>query len=219
MSKEAVIYDVDGTLINSEPLHVEAWKRTLAKHGRVISELPDEFQQTMAGKKPIVIATGMVNELGINVAPEFFLKSKTEIFLSLSSAQLEAMPGSVESVIRLHEAGYRLAIGTSLDRVYLESVLLKLAITEIFEVVVTGDEILKGKPDPETYLVVTEKLNLSPSQCVVLEDARTGVEAAKSSGAFCIAIENKNAEPQDLSAADLVMNSLDELTIDIIQAL
>ncbi len=215
---DAIVYDVDGTLINSEPLHVEAWKKTLIEYGRTISELSSEFLNTMAGKKPIVIAQGMVTELNINTSAEQFLNEKAALFFSMAQKSLEAMPGAIESVDRLSEAGFRLAIGTSLDREFLDVVLNKFNIAEKFEVIVTGNEITKGKPDPETYFKVFEKLNLKPASCVVLEDARTGVEAAKASGALCIGVENVNAEPQDLSLADLIIHSLSEVDKEVISS-
>lgn len=214
-----VIYDVDGTLINSEPLHVEAWRRALLAEGRSMDSLSSEFLQTMAGKKPSVIAKGMVNELGIRASVEQFLQAKTDIFLSLVQTSLEAMPGAVGSVKRFNAAGYKLAIGTSLDRAFVHSVLFKFGISNVFDVVVTGDEITKGKPDPETYLVVADKLGVAPAECLVLEDAQTGVVAAKASGAFCIAIENVNAAPQDLSEADMIVRSLGEVSEATILAL
>lgn len=214
----AIVYDVDGTLINSEPLHIEAWKQVLIKHGHTISQLSAEFLSTMAGKKPIVIAQGMVTELSINTSAEQLLKEKTALFFSMAQKSLEAMPGAIESVDRLSEAGFRLAIGTSLDREFLDIVLRKFNIANKFEVIVTGNEIIKGKPDPETYFKVFEKLNLDPFSCVVLEDARSGVEAAKASGAFCIGIKNVNAEPQNLNSADLVVNSLGEVDEKVISS-
>jgi len=215
----AIVYDVDGTLINSEPLHVEAWKQTLINQGHAISELSVGFLGTMAGKKPIAIAEGMVTELNINTSAEQFLNEKTDLFFSMAHESLEAMPGAIESVERLSTVGFRLAIGTSLDRGFLDAVLNKFNIADMFEVIVTGDEITKGKPDPETYFKVFEKLNLEPSSCVVLEDARSGVEAAKASGALCIAVENVGAEPQDLSSADLIVQSLNTIDEKIIMTL
>ena len=214
----AIVYDVDGTLINSEPLHVKAWKQTLISHGHTFSELPAEFLSTMAGKKPIVIAEGMVVELSINSSAEQFLNEKAALFVSMAQESLEAMPGAIESVDRLSEAGFRLAIGTSLDREFLDIVLHKFNIADKFEVIVTGNEITNGKPDPETYFKVFEKLNVVASSCVVLEDARSGVEAAKASGAYCIGIKNINAEPQDLSSADMIIHSLSEVDKEVISS-
>ena len=215
---EAIVYDVDGTLIDSEPLHVAAWKQTLQSHGHDMSDLSAQFLQTMAGKKPIVIAEGMVKELGIDVPAEQFLQEKTNLFLALSETSLQPMPGAVESVRRFSDAGLRLAIGTSLNQTYLESVLQKLNIAEAFDVIVTGDEITKGKPNPETYLLVASKLGVKPSDMLVLEDARSGVEAAKASGAFCIGVENIEAEPQDLSFADKVVQSLNDVTLELVES-
>jgi HAD superfamily hydrolase (TIGR01509 family) len=161
----------------------------------------------------------MVDELGIQVSPEEFLKRKTDIFLSLVQTSLEPMPGAVESVRRLKSAGYRLAIGTSLDRTFIGLVLGKFGIGGMFEAIVTGDEITNGKPDPETYLRVAAKLDVRSSECLVLEDAYTGVAAAKASGAICIAIKNVNAAPQSLGEADEIVHSLDEVTEAAILAL
>jgi len=112
----------------------------------------------------------------------------------------------------LRAAGYHLAIGTSLDVSLLDSVLCHLNVANEFEVKITDDQISKGKPDPETYLKVIELLQLSPNECLVLEDAQSGIESAKAAGAWCIAVENINAIKQNTSSADDVVSSLLEVT-------
>jgi HAD superfamily hydrolase (TIGR01509 family) len=180
---KAVIYDVDGTLVNSEPLHVAAWDSALKQYGSSLDKLSKDFIRTMAGKKPIVIAAEMVEALKISAQPEDLLKLKTSIYLELTETELKPMDGAVESVRVLRAAGYRLAIGTSLDAPLLSTILNHLNITDDFEVKVTGDQIAKGKPDPETYLKVFELLQLLPNECVVLEDAESGIQSAKAAGA------------------------------------
>jgi beta-phosphoglucomutase-like phosphatase (HAD superfamily) len=122
------------------------------------------------------------------------------------------MPGIVESVKRFRDQGFLLGIGTSLDRSYINLVLDKLGVRDLFTTVVTGDEIKNGKPHPDTYLAVAEKLGVRPQECLVLEDAKSGIQSAKAAGCHCIAIENLNAVPQDTSQADLVVHSLNEVT-------
>lgn len=215
----AVIYDVDGTMVNSEPLHVAAWDETLHRYGFSLSDLSEEFQATMAGKKPIAIAEGMVNELHIAIEPQAFLETKAELFLKAVKNDLTGMPGVTESVNRLEDAGYELAIGTSLERDYINLVLTKLGLSDSFKVIVTGDQIKNGKPHPETYMTVAEKLSKRPNECVVLEDAKSGIQSAKAAGAWCIAVENQDATPQDTSEADVVVRSLDEVTDELISNL
>jgi len=211
-SIKAIIYDVDGTLVNSEPHHVKAWDSALKHYGSSLSSLSENFVRTMAGKKPLAIAMEMVEALNINAQPEELLKLKTSIYLELAETQLEPMRGAIQSIKDLRAAGYRLAIGTSLDASLLDSILRHLNIADEFEVIVTGDQITKGKPDPETYLKVIELLQLSPGECLVLEDAQSGIESAKAAGAWCIAIENVHAIKQNTSSADAVVSSLLEVT-------
>lgn len=215
----AVIYDVDGTMVNSEPLHVAAWQSALQAYGRKLTDLSEEFRARMAGKKPAAIAEGMVSELHLSISSDALLQKKTILFQEEANANLIGMPGIVESVRRLSESGYELAIGTSLDRAYIDFVLTRLRLVGAFRVIVTGDQIKNGKPHPETYLTVVAKLHRQPTECVVLEDAASGIQSAKAAGAWCIAVENKNAAPQDTSEADVVVHSLNDVTRDLISTL
>ncbi len=219
MRIKAVIYDVDGTLINSEPLHVAAWDETLKKHGTSLKELPKEFVRMMAGKKPLVIATEMIDILNLKVDPNDFLRLKTQTYLNQIRKSLQEMPGATASVKRLKEAGYRLAIGTSLDRDLLDQLLTTLNIKNDFEVIVTGDQIKKGKPDPETYQKVIGLLKLEPHECLVIEDAQTGIRSAKAANAWCVAVENAGAVKQDTSEADATIVSLDIVTSTFIESI
>ncbi len=194
MKIKAVIYDVDGTLVNSEPLHVAAWNKALSRYGHSLQDLSGDFVRTMAGKKPIVIAQDMVSILRAGVTPEEFLETKTQYYLDLVKTDLRPMEGAVESVKSLNRAGVRLGIGTSLDSGLLKKILRNLSIESYFEQIVTGDMISKGKPDPETYLKVMKKLDLSGDECVVIEDAQSGILSAKAADAWCIALENQDQD-------------------------
>lgn len=209
---EGVIWDVDGTMVNSEPLHVAAWDAALAENEFHLEDLSEQVRSTMAGKKPIVIAGEMIEDLGLNVEPQSLLDRKTQIFWDSIATNLESMPGLVESIEALNKRGYRQAIGTSMTREYVQLVLKKFGLEKYFEVIVVGEEVHKGKPDPETYLLVAKRLGIDPTLCVVVEDATSGILAAKSAGCFCIAIKNPNAVPQDLSKADAVIENLQEIT-------
>ena len=215
---EAIVYDVDGTMVNSEPLHVSAWDEALKASGKELSHLSDNFIKTMAGKKPIVIAAGMVEELQLLISAEKLLELKSSLFLEKARTSLEEMPGAVESIRRFKDAGYKLAIGTSLDRELLDIILKSLNVSDFFNVIVTGDQIKNGKPHPETYLTVSKKLELAPDKLVVFEDAQSGIQSAKAAGTLCIAIENKNAVVQDTHEADITVPSLNDITIEMIKA-
>jgi HAD superfamily hydrolase (TIGR01509 family) len=130
------------------------------------------------------------------------------------TSDLELMPG-VERVIRdLHARGLTLAITSSAVRESIENILRRFDLRELFTTIVDGSEVVHGKPDPEAYVVTAEKLGARPEECVVFEDSTVGVAAAKAAGMFCVAVRNPSAQqPQDLSAADLVLDSFEELDI------
>lgn len=214
---EAIVYDVDGTLVNSEPLHVSAWDKALKASGYELSNLSVSFRQTMAGKKPIVVAAGMVEELHLTISAEELLELKSSLFLEKAKTSLEGMPGAVESVRRFKEAGYKLAIGTSLDREFLNIILKSLNVSDLFNVIVTGDQIKNGKPDPETYLAVSKQLGTAPDRCVVFEDAQSGIQSAKAAGAWCVAVKNEEAISQDTHEADITVSALNDVTLDMIK--
>lgn len=214
---EAIIYDVDGTMVNSEPLHVSAWDEALRTLGKELSNLSQNFRQTMAGKKPIVIAQEMIDELNLSIPASELLERKSSHFFEKAKTSLPGMPGAVESIHRFKDAGYKLAIGTSLDKEFLDIVLKSLDVSNFFDVIVTGDQIKNGKPDPETYLKVSNLLGLPPVKCVVFEDAQSGIQSAKAAGAWCIAIENEDAISQDTHEADITIPTLNDVTLDLIK--
>lgn len=216
----AIGYDIDGTMVDSEPLHVAAWHETLSLNGRNFADLPIAFQNTMAGRKPLAIATYMVGILGMGLSPQEFLGQKHANFMDKVRTDLRPMPGVVESVHRLGRE-FRLGIGTSLGRDYARLVLQVLGVTDEFEpgAIVTGDEITNGKPDPETYQVLAARLGVAPNEMAVLEDASSGIVSAKDAGSWCIAVENTAAAPQDVSRADIVVRSLNEVTVDLVRGL
>ena len=207
---KGIIFDVDGTMVRSERLHVAAWEQSVREFGSV---LPESIRSTMAGRKPAAIAAEIAGTLSLSISSEALLQRKTELFMQSIETGLEEMPGLTDVVKQLHEKGYRLGIGTSTSADYISLVLQRLGLKDMFDVIVTGDQVTKGKPDPETYQKVVEQLGLQPSECVVIEDATNGILAAKSAGCHCIAIEDTDQKSvqQDLSLADARIASFTEL--------
>lgn len=212
---KAVIYDVDGTLINSEPLHMSAWDDALKQYGSSLRRLPDSFRASMAGRKPLVIASDMSSHLHLPVSGDQLLATKAAMLLQAVKTGVEEMPGTVSSVKRFHGAGLMLGIGAALDRNYVGLVLKMLGILDLFAAIVSGDQIAHGKPDPETYTTVVQLLGLTPAECVVLEDAKSGIASAKGAGCFCIAISNPQA-PAEIGRADQIVTSWDEVTLPVL---
>jgi HAD superfamily hydrolase (TIGR01509 family) len=117
------------------------------------------------------------------------------------------LPGVVALLRRLQDHGYPLALASSGDRVKVAFGMQALALNGIFEAVVTGDDVAHSKPDPEIYLIAAQQLAVPPKQCLAVEDAPAGVEAAKRAGMRCVAVTNSVA-PEQLHKADLIVHSL-----------
>lgn len=215
---KAVIYDLDDLMVNSAPKHFKATDILLQRYGHKYEELPDKLKTNFIGKRVIDVLKNIIGHFKISADLNELYRERMRIFLDLIRDELEAMPGLFKS-LKLFKNKYKIALASSGTRKYIEFVLEKFEIENYFDVVVSGDDVKVGKPSPETYLIACKKLGLQPTECVVFEDAAVGVASAKSAGCKCIAIKNPYTPPQDLSEADLVLGSLDELTLKIVDSL
>lgn len=216
---KCIIYDLDDLMVNSEPLHTESLETVLNKLGYSYNNLPKKLLSKFVGMRIIDILREIIKYLKLNENAEDLQKKKNEIFFKLVKEKLELMPGVQESIILFRNSNLRLALASSGIKEYINLVLFKFGLVNIFNVIVSGDDVKIGKPDPETYLVTCSKLNLEPEECIVLEDATSGIEAAKRAGCKCIAVKNPNTPSQNLSKADYILNNLGEISLEIIKSL
>lgn len=216
---KGIIYDMDDLMINSYPLHMNAFQVLLKQYGHSIYEIPSDIRTSFIGMRIIDIAENIIKNLKLNVKVNDFYKKRTEIFLKLVKKELKLMDGLMYSLKLFKKNNYRIGLASSGTKEYIDIVLNKFNLHSYFDVIISGDDVKKGKPDPEVYLVAVKKLGLNPRECVALEDATTGIESAKNAGCKCIAVVNKLTPPQDLSKADIVLNSLKELKIEMVRKL
>jgi beta-phosphoglucomutase len=206
MPFDAAIFDFDETMIDLEPQHTFA-SAALAKHmGADYMQLPESFR-TRSGFRVIDDVADMREFFGCSESIDELLAIRQRHFAtSFREAELTLMPGIEASVRLLHDAGYRLAIASSAVGDAIDEILRRVGLRDCFELIVDGSEVTHGKPDPQAYLITAERLNVTPSRCIVFEDSHVGVTAAKRAGMYCVAIRNKRAHlHQDLSAADVVV--------------
>ncbi|MFH0853193.1 MAG: HAD family phosphatase [bacterium] len=216
---KAAIYDLDDLLVNSIGLHIQSSEQVLNKYGASSQDMPDSLQRRFIGMKIVDVYRLIISHLNIPVKPEKLELEKEKIFLELVRDKLELMPGVIRSLWIFHEEKLKIALATSGTRPYVQLVLDKFNLKPDFEVIITGDDVHLGKPDPETFTMAINKLGLKPEECLVLEDATNGIEAAKAAGCLCIAVKNPYTPVQDLSQADLIINSLSDLSLEIINSL
>ncbi len=201
----AVIFDMDGLLIDSEPLAKDAWQATARLYDAQLG--PGLFDR-MLGRRQIECAAMVQAELGLPVAVEALCRQRNELFLERLPGRVTPMSGARELLVELQARGVPRALATSGERRYVNIVLRELALEGAFDACVVAEDVTEGKPAPEVYLRAAQRLSRPPARCVVLEDAPTGIAAAKAAGCRCIAVPNAFTRELDLSAADARLPSL-----------
>jgi beta-phosphoglucomutase len=209
----AVLWDMDGTLIDSEELHWISWRDTMAKEGRSITR--EQFLSSFGQRNDSVLPRW----LGVAATPErinSISQAKDELFRQLVRKNgISPLPGVKNWVHRLHERGWLQAIASSAPRANIEVVLEALAATHCFQGIVSAEDVRRGKPDPEVYLTAASRVGVAPHSCVVVEDAAAGVEGARSAGIRSIGV-SRNCKRLP---ADMVVQSLDLLDSEAFETL
>ena len=216
--KFGALFDIDGTLVDSYEAHYVSWRDTLARHG---VEYDQELFKRDFGRRNPEIITELWEEIGREPPTEQLIdeiaEEKELDFRSLLAASFPEMPGASTLLKELRAAGWGLAVGSSAPKANVELSLEGLGSKSLFDAVVCGDDIARGKPEPDIFLRGAELLGLDPKSCVVIEDAAPGVEAAHRAGMSAVAIASTGRTHEELAAAEMVIDSLKELTPSILQ--
>jgi beta-phosphoglucomutase len=208
MKSLGVIFDMDGVLVDSYRAHYESWRRLAAEQGCRFTE--QDFARSFGRTSREILAECWQARL----APEQIAAGddrKEELYRQIILADFPEMPGIRDLVRALHEAGFALAVGSSGPKANVEVAMQGLGLGELFTAIVTGQDVTRGKPDPEVFLTAAGRLGLPPRRCAVVEDAVAGIQAAKAAGMAAIALTG-TATREQLSAADLVVDRLTELS-------
>lgn len=208
---EAVLFDMDGVLINTEPIQSKAFEVVLREYG----------------KQPIFNKTGVIQKVGVREKDNWdfiktihgleedtavLMKKRGKIFLDLLGQKLTPQPGLMNLLLMLDKHHIKMAVASSSAFGHIETVLSGLNIRQYFAAVVSGQFLPRGKPYPDIFIEAAKELAVNPRYCLVLEDSQTGVEAGKAAGAKVIAVLNEFTVDQDISKADLVIPSLQDIT-------
>lgn len=208
----AVIFDMDGVLIDSEPMHLEVEQKMLSSLGINISE--DEMTEFIGTASQQMWET-LINRYDLKQSIDelhgVLTRFKTKYF---REEALEPIAGIVELLNGFKQNGLKLAVASSSPEEHIHIILEKLNIREFFQIVVSGDHVKVSKPEPEIFLLAAEKLGVKPGECVVIEDSTHGVSAAKAAGMTCIAFDNPNSLNQCYDKADKIVEKMDEINID-----
>jgi beta-phosphoglucomutase len=201
----AVLWDMDGTLIDSEELHWISWRDTMAAEGVVITR--EQFLASFGQRNDSILPRW----LGVAATPERMARianTKEELYRQLIRERgISPLPGVADWVHRLHQEGWLQAVASAAPRANIDAVLEALSATHLFQGIVSAEDVHRGKPDPEVYLTAAARVGASPDRCIVVEDAVAGVEGARRAGMRSIGVSRGGKH----LPADVVVHSLDLL--------
>ncbi|MCG3156728.1 MAG: Validoxylamine A 7'-phosphate phosphatase [bacterium] len=203
----AVLFDHDGVLMNSMPYHVEAWQQVMARHGVAIEAMEIYLKE---GATTMEVAAELFHRHRKPATPELvqqIVEEKRDAFFALDNSTLNE--GVTEVLDYLQQNRYRIGIVTGSLRAHVEE-LLGPEVMRYFDCVVGAEDIENGKPDPEPFIRAAQKLNLAPSECLVIENAPLGITAARAAGMSVVAITSTLA-PYFLRNADAIVSDFTEL--------
>jgi HAD superfamily hydrolase (TIGR01509 family) len=200
----AVIFDCDGTLVDSEPLAERAWALTLARHGYTLQ--PDDLRGAQGLPFPQVHARFAKRTRLPDV--ETFWSDYSTTLLPLLDSELKLFPDAIATARALHQQGVALAVASSSRRERLDRTLARAGVQDLFAVSIGGDEIEHGKPAPDMFLATAARLGIEPERCVVIEDSPPGVAAGLAAGMATIAIVRDGVDATALAGAHRIVREL-----------
>jgi HAD superfamily hydrolase (TIGR01509 family) len=209
---KACILDMDGVIVDTEPIQLEAFRLLLNEYKIQVS---DEFLQSLVGYS--------IQDNMADIQQKFFqnrafnitsaIKKRNDIYLSMIAGQkLSPLPGVMELISFCQQKNITLAVASSSDQRQVDTIMNRIVdnYRTVFDSVVTGDDVQNTKPAADIYLRVVEQLRVPPELCLTFEDSRAGVESAKAAGVICFAVRNRYAEEKYLQQADRIINSIQE---------
>lgn len=212
----AVVFDMDGVIVDSHPAHCRAWKEFLLLFGKNVSD--NELNFVLDGRKRNEILSHFLGPL-TEEQLKAYGKLKDEFFWRTTS-EIVPIPGVLEFIENIRKAGIALAMATSASAKRTCSTLERLGLLPYFAAIVTGDDVRDGKPHPEIYQLACKRANFSPSDVVAIEDAPSGVRAAKSAGLKCLGIASAQSDRALTAAgADYVLADFVSLSLARFQSI
>ena len=207
---EAIIFDMDGVLVDSEPIHVEIEKQQFLLNEVTISE--EEHQKYMGTASDMMWRTIAERQKMSLSIEELIEQNRTEsirIFSELT--EIPVMPGLVELLEKLKAKKYPMAVASSSFPEIIDIILEKTQLKKYFKVIVSGEEAGKSKPEPDVFLLAAQKLGIKPENCLVIEDSFNGIAAAHAAGMSCVAYQSPGVDPKTQREADSVVKSFEQL--------
>ncbi len=217
-AEAAVIFDLDGVLVDSYAAHLASWRRIYEDLGWRLSD--KEFASSFGRTTREILQSRWPPDMPLDDSTLQELNVRKErLYREIAAEDFPVMPGAVPLLRSLHRQGIRLAVGSSAP---VENVTLSLQHVDpdqLVDVAITGDDVTLGKPHPQVFQLAAGRLSVASQNCVVVEDAPAGIEAAHRAGMKCIGMLSRGRTPQALSAADWQVDHLSQITPELLHRL
>lgn len=211
----SLIFDLDGTIGDTEELHFQAWQRTLLDHGVPQFSFNDFI--AYVGTSNEKVAGDYCSNYTLQVTEKELIKYKQDLYLELIP-QVQLCAGAKE-LIELCAGHFSLAVASSSHQKEVHKILASQGLLPHFQAVLCGDMVTKRKPDPEIYLKAAQALQVAPENCMAFEDTEHGLNAAKAAGMYGVAIPTPFSKNHDFSSADICLKSLAEMNLQFIRGI
>jgi beta-phosphoglucomutase len=209
---KAILWDLDGTLIDTSQYHWQAWTAELAALGRSITHT--QFTACFGQRNDTVLRLWIDPDISSDDIHRISASKEERYRHMILAGGLQLLPGAESCLKMLHQAGWRQALATMTNRENIEAIFTVVRIEKYFDAVVTGDEVAHGKPEPDIFLQAANRVHVATERCIVIEDAPAGIEAARRAGMKSIGVNQKIK-----LAADWSVSSLELLPPDIFHRL
>jgi HAD superfamily hydrolase (TIGR01509 family) len=211
---KAVVFDLDGVLIDSEPVWEEVRRAFVAEHG---GRWRPDSQRRLMGMSTQEWARYLSGELGVRLPPEEVARGVVERMAERYHRELPLLPGAVDAVRRM-AARWTLGLASSSPRSLIDRLLAEAGLAGEFAVTLSTEDVRRGKPAPDVYLAVAERLGVEPGSCAAVEDSSNGLRSAAAAGMVVLAVPHPRypPDPDALALAGRVLANLDELTADLV---
>lgn len=209
---KGVLFDMDGVLVDNADMHIKAFEIFCKRYG--VEDWREKFTRSFGMGNDDIMRLLLPEELVLERGTKSLGDEKEAIYREIYAPTIEPVKGLRDLLVRLRELGIKAAVGSSGNSANIEFVLRSCQIEEFFSARVSGDMVTRCKPHPDIYLMAAKALSLKPHECIVIEDALAGIEAAKSAGvshtiALCTTLK---AEALSRSSARYIVNDFSEIT-------
>jgi len=202
---QAVIYDLDRVIVDSDPLHIESERQILAPYG---VELSDQELADYMGRSTRFLFRDIIQKYHLDTTVQGLYPDHMKNLLRLYE-EVEPIPGALDLIDDLLKHGIDLALASSSDKDLIASVVKKLHLASTFRVIVSGEEVERTKPYPDIFVETIRRLKHFPHECVVIEDSCAGVQASRNAGIPSVGFRSPHSGNQDLSDATRIIDSLE----------